>query len=50
MRAGALLACAIEGGYPIIVDGRVVGAIGASGGTGEQDAEVARGGLAALTR
>ena len=43
-------AIAVEGGFPLMVDGRVVGAIGASGGTGEQDSEVARGGLAALAR
>src|SRR5262249_23079782 len=28
---------ASEGGVPIIIDGRLVGAIGASGGTGQQD-------------
>jgi glc operon protein GlcG len=32
----------IEGGVPIIADGKVVGAIGVSGGTGEQDGQVAR--------
>ena len=41
-------AVAVDGGIPIMVDGRVVGAIGASGGAAEQDAEVARGGLGAL--
>jgi uncharacterized protein GlcG (DUF336 family) len=30
------------GGMPIIVDSKVVGAVGASGGTGEQDEDVAR--------
>jgi|SRR6185436_488332 len=38
----------IEGGDPIVVDGRVVGAIGVSGGSGEQDGVVARAGVAAL--
>jgi uncharacterized protein GlcG (DUF336 family) len=32
----------IEGGLPVIVDGKVVGAIGVSGGTGAQDGQVAR--------
>ena len=37
------------GGYPITVDGAVVGAIGVSGGHYSQDQEVAEAGLAALT-
>ena len=37
----------IEGGVPIIVDGKVVGAIGVSGGSGEQDGQVARAGAGA---
>jgi uncharacterized protein GlcG (DUF336 family) len=41
---------AVEGGIPLTVGGRVVGAIGASGGTAEQDGEVARGGAAVSTR
>ena len=32
----------IEGGVPIVVDGKVVGAIGISGGTAQQDGQVAR--------
>ena len=36
------------GGLPIVVDGQVVGALGVGGGTGEQDVEVARAGVAAL--
>ena len=36
------------GGYPIQVEGKVVGAIGASGGHYSQDMEVAQAGLAAL--
>jgi uncharacterized protein GlcG (DUF336 family) len=36
------------GGVPIVVDGQVVGAIGVGGGTGEQDAEVAKAGVAAF--
>lgn len=39
---------AIEGGVPIMVGGRVAGAIGVSGGSSEQDGEIAAAGLAAL--
>ncbi len=38
----------VEGGVPIIVNGKVVGAIGASGGTAQQDGVVAKAGLDAL--
>jgi uncharacterized protein GlcG (DUF336 family) len=38
----------IEGGDPILADGKVVGAIGVSGGSGEQDGVVSRAGVAAL--
>lgn len=38
----------IEGGEPIVVDGVVIGAVGVSGGTAAQDAQVARTGIAAL--
>ena len=38
----------IEGGVPIIVDGKVIGAVGVSGGTSAQDAQVAKAGIAAL--
>jgi len=37
-----------EGGYPIRLGGEIVGAMSASGATGEQDAQVVRVGLAAL--
>ncbi|MFV0257347.1 MAG: GlcG/HbpS family heme-binding protein [Acidimicrobiales bacterium] len=36
------------GGLPIVVDGEVVGAIGVSGGSAEQDTEVAAAGAGAL--
>ena len=39
---------ALEGGVPIIVDGKVIGAIGVSGMLSAQDAQVATAGLAAL--
>lgn len=38
----------VEGGVPVMVDGHVVGAVAASGVTSEQDAEIARAGIAAL--
>jgi uncharacterized protein GlcG (DUF336 family) len=37
-----------EGGVPILVDGKLVGAIGISGGSVEQDGQAARAGAAAL--
>src|SRR5882762_7125598 len=37
----------LEGGVPIVVDGKIVGAIGASGVLSSQDAEVAMAGAAA---
>jgi glc operon protein GlcG len=41
-------AVVIEGGEPILVDGKIVGAIGVSGVQASQDGEVAKAGLAAL--
>ncbi|HET6926313.1 MAG TPA: heme-binding protein [Hyphomicrobiaceae bacterium] len=38
---------ALEGGVPVVVDGKVVGAVGVSGVTSEQDAQVAMAGVAA---
>jgi uncharacterized protein GlcG (DUF336 family) len=38
------------GGFPIVVDGKVVGGIGASGGNGEQDIAVCEAGIAAFMR
>jgi len=38
----------IDGGDPIVVDGKLIGAIGVSGGAGDQDGQVAKAGLAAL--
>ena len=37
----------IDGGLPIMVEGRIVGAIGAAGGAASQDGEIAAAGLAA---
>ncbi|MDQ0465871.1 uncharacterized protein GlcG (DUF336 family) [Caulobacter ginsengisoli] len=41
-------ALAIEGGELIIIDGKIAGAIGVSGGVAAQDGQVARAGAAAL--
>jgi uncharacterized protein GlcG (DUF336 family) len=38
----------VEGGIPLVVGGKIVGAIGASGGTSEQDGVVAAAGAALL--
>ena len=40
----------IRGGILLVVDGQVVGAIGVSAGTEDQDVDVARAGAAALTQ
>lgn len=39
----------IEGGVPIVVDGKIIGAIGVSGGTSDQDGVVAAAALASLS-
>lgn len=39
---------ASEGGLPIVVDGKIVGAIGVSGGTGQQNGVVAAAGVGAV--
>lgn len=38
----------LRGGVAVVVDGQVIGAVGVGGATGEQDAEIARAGVAAL--
>jgi len=38
----------LEGGVPIVIDGHVVGAIGVSGVKSDQDAQIAKAGIAAL--
>jgi glc operon protein GlcG len=40
----------IEGGQPIIVDGKIIGAIGVSGALSSQDSQIAKTGADALTR
>jgi uncharacterized protein GlcG (DUF336 family) len=39
----------VEGGVPLVVDGKFVGAIGVSGGTSPQDGQCARAGADALS-
>jgi uncharacterized protein GlcG (DUF336 family) len=38
----------LEGGIPIVTDGKIVGAIGASGATSVQDGQVAKAGADAI--
>lgn len=38
----------IEGGIPIVVDGKVIGSVGVSGGAAPQDGQVAKAGIDAL--
>ena len=38
----------LPGGLPVIVDGHVIGGIGVGSGTGDQDLEVAKAGLAVI--
>jgi glc operon protein GlcG len=38
----------LEGGIPIVLDGKIIGAIGVSGVTSQQDAQIAAAGAAAL--
>jgi uncharacterized protein GlcG (DUF336 family) len=40
---------AVEGGLPLVVDGKIVGAVGVSGGSAEQDGVVAKAGVDALS-
>lgn len=44
------VAMPIEGGLPITVDGKIIGAIGVSGGTSPQDGEVGKAALDALPK
>ncbi|RUL89730.1 GlcG/HbpS family heme-binding protein [Tautonia sociabilis] len=38
----------LSGGVPVVVDGQIIGGVGVGGATGEQDAEIARAGIARL--
>lgn len=44
----APLLTSLEGGVPVLVDGQVIGAVGVSGVKAEQDAQVAKAGIAVL--
>lgn len=41
---------ASEGGIPIVIDGKIIGAIGVSGGTSQQDGVAAQAGINALLK
>jgi len=43
-------ASVLEGGIPLNADGKIIGAIGVSGVTSEQDAQIAKAGADALTK
>ena len=43
-------ASVLEGGIPLTVDGKLIGAVGVSGVTSEQDAQIAQAGAEALTK
>jgi len=40
----------LEGGLPILVDGKIIGAIGVAGALSSQDAQIAKAGADALAR
>ncbi len=40
----------LEGGIPVVVDGKIIGAVGVSGALSSQDAQVAKAGADALAR
>jgi hypothetical protein len=48
VRVDLLRPSLLEGGLPLMADGKLVGAIGVSGVTGEQDSQIAAAGVAAL--
>lgn len=49
LAAGTDMYVTFSGGLPIMVDSHCVGGVGVSGGTGDQDTEVAAASIAALT-
>ncbi|HSL48118.1 MAG TPA: heme-binding protein [Candidatus Deferrimicrobiaceae bacterium] len=38
----------LDGGWPIVIDGKIAGGIGVSGVTGAQDAQIGKAGVDAL--
>ena len=49
LAAGTDMYLTFRGGLPIMIGGHCVGGVGVSGGTGDQDAEVAKAGIDTLT-
>lgn len=49
LAAGTDMYLTFKGGLPIAIEGHCVGGVGVSGGTGDQDAEVAKAGIDGLT-
>ena len=47
---GLEAAVPVEVGIPLVIDGRIAGAIGVSGGTSAQDGQCARAGVEAIAR
>jgi glc operon protein GlcG len=45
----APLLTSLEGGVPIIIDGQTIGAVGVSGVKADQDAQVAKAGVAVVS-
>jgi uncharacterized protein GlcG (DUF336 family) len=48
LAAGTDMYVTLGGGLPIMLNGHCVGGVGVSGGTGEQDTEVAQAGITAI--
>jgi glc operon protein GlcG len=49
LAAGTDMYLTFKGGLPIMIEGHCVGGVGVSGGTGDQDAEVAKAGIDGLS-
>ena len=49
LAAGTDMYLTFKGGLPIMIEGHCVGGVGVIGGTGDQDAEVAKAGIDALS-
>jgi glc operon protein GlcG len=48
LNATAVLQGTLEGGVNIVIDGQTIGAVGVSGVKSNEDAEIAKAGIAAL--
>jgi uncharacterized protein GlcG (DUF336 family) len=40
----------VEGGVPLVIDNHIIGAVGVSGGTSQEDGQIAAAGVAAIAR